>query len=442
MKTLAVMIPVFNSEKYLKECLDSIFNQTFQDFDIHILDDFSIDSTVIILSEYKTKYPEKLYLHKNEKNEGIIYSRNKLLNICKKEYKYLAKMDSDDICNLKRFEIQVNFLEENKNIDVVSSNIINIPTNQKINYHIYNEYLKEALIFTNIINNSSSLFRSQILDRNNIFYDEEYKGASDYKFWLDISQKGYKFYILKDYLIKYRLHNNQESNLNWERQTNNGLRLVQNNLKLVNVDIKDYFLKKVRNLRLFNKEERQQAINFYDELYKSKLIKKYFDERKFKKMIKYKISEVLANASLIEKLNIFKYIDIFDIQHLRYLTSCVFFCNPNKSPTNIAFNLLSQISDDKQKDIIVYATNEISANILQMIEEKLFNFKIEAIIDSYVPKEGRQWKQYLVLLPSSIKEFTSKTIVIASENHKDNIIKTLKSTLLEDFKKYKIIKTR
>ena len=92
MPKVSVIIPIYNSEKYISECLDSVLNQTFKDIEIICIDDGSTDKSFDILNRYNIK--EKRITLLTQKNLGQSVARNKALEIAKGEYIYF--LDSDD----------------------------------------------------------------------------------------------------------------------------------------------------------------------------------------------------------------------------------------------------------------------------------------------------------------------------------------------------------
>ena len=94
MAKISIIIPVYNSEKYIRRCLNSILNQTFQDFEIILIDDNSKDNSLKIVSEIEKTHKDKIKILKNAKNVGAGASRNKGLKIASGEY--ITFIDSDD----------------------------------------------------------------------------------------------------------------------------------------------------------------------------------------------------------------------------------------------------------------------------------------------------------------------------------------------------------
>ena len=94
MKKVSVIVPVYNTEKYLRRCLNSLVNQTLEDIEIIVIDDCSPDNSKEILKEYEKKYKDKIKVFHNKTNKGIGYNRN--YGIKKATGEYIGFVDSDD----------------------------------------------------------------------------------------------------------------------------------------------------------------------------------------------------------------------------------------------------------------------------------------------------------------------------------------------------------
>ena len=106
---ISIIMPNFNSEKYIKSAINSVLNQTFKKWELIIVDDNSNARTVKILKNYKNKKIKLIFL---KKNKGAAYCRN--LAIKNSTGKYLTFLDSDDIWNKKKLSLQYNFMENNQ----------------------------------------------------------------------------------------------------------------------------------------------------------------------------------------------------------------------------------------------------------------------------------------------------------------------------------------
>lgn len=115
---VSVIVPVYNQEKRLHRCMDSLVNQTLDDMELIVINDGSTDKSLKILNEYKEKYPEKIKLITRE-NKGISATRNEGLSIAKG--KYVGFVDSDDYVELDMYEKLYNKIEQEK-CDIVICN--------------------------------------------------------------------------------------------------------------------------------------------------------------------------------------------------------------------------------------------------------------------------------------------------------------------------------
>src|SRR3989338_5377469 len=113
---VTVLMTVYNGERYLRECMDSVLNQTFKDFEFLIIDDCSADGSKGIVKSYRD---DRIQLIENEKNLNQVRSLNIFLeDACGI---YVARMDQDDIMASDRLRRQVDFLEKNRDISVVGT---------------------------------------------------------------------------------------------------------------------------------------------------------------------------------------------------------------------------------------------------------------------------------------------------------------------------------
>lgn len=118
---VSIIMGIYNCESTLEESIESIINQTYNNWQLVMCDDASSDNTYSIAEMYKKKYPEKIILIRNSVNMKL----STTLNNCLKYVtgKYVARMDGDDIALPTRLEKQVMFLENNKCFDLVGTAI-------------------------------------------------------------------------------------------------------------------------------------------------------------------------------------------------------------------------------------------------------------------------------------------------------------------------------
>ncbi|USN57519.1 MAG: glycosyltransferase family 2 protein [Candidatus Peribacteria bacterium] len=113
---ISVIMPVYNTERFVGEAIESILNQTFTDFEFIVIDDGSTDSSREIIQHY-AQQDQRIRAFQNEENKGISYTRNKLIELTNTNY--IATQDSDDISLPQRLELSYNYLENHPKCAVV-----------------------------------------------------------------------------------------------------------------------------------------------------------------------------------------------------------------------------------------------------------------------------------------------------------------------------------
>jgi radical SAM superfamily enzyme YgiQ (UPF0313 family) len=207
---VSVIMSVYNGERFLRESIDSILNQTFRDFEFIIINDGSTDRTGEILDSYSD---ERIKIF-NQSNQGLTKSLNKALRLARGEY--IARQDADDISEPNRLEVQVAYLESHPDIGLVGSfaKVINEQgdfTGNELIVPDFSEEIFELLPSRNCLLHGSVMFKRDIIDLVGN-YNENFPYAQDYEFWIRISQK-FKVANIPKYLYRFRIHHNQIANV-------------------------------------------------------------------------------------------------------------------------------------------------------------------------------------------------------------------------------------
>ena len=216
---LAVILPAYNAEAYLPECLDSLLNQTFQDFCILAINDASIDNTSKILESY-AKIDPRLRVYHFTQNQGeptVGKFAKDILNDMNVEY--VARMDADDICVPHRFEKQVQYLDEHPEIDILGSNALLFnngktdKTTKVSTLPLLDKDIKAhfSLARDNIIN-PSSMWRHSSIKALGINYAQT-ATAPDFHMWVQCALHKKTFANLPEPLLLYRIHQAQASKI-------------------------------------------------------------------------------------------------------------------------------------------------------------------------------------------------------------------------------------
>ena len=224
---VSVLIPVYNSEHYIKEAIQSILNQTYQKLEIIILDDGSTDTSPEIIKGFQDRRIQYYY----QSNQGISSARNRLFSLAKG--KYLAINDADDFAFPFRIKKQVEFLENNPEYLMVGSSAVLINHSGKYNGILFTKEtdaaIKWQLLFNNAFVNSSTLCRREVVVNEAITYGE-YDAVEDYRFWFKMSRFGKARNFLMP-LIRYRIHERQTTARIAEDKEMYRSRATSNNLK-------------------------------------------------------------------------------------------------------------------------------------------------------------------------------------------------------------------
>lgn len=205
MAAISVLMAVYNCDKYLREAIDSILNQTWSDFEFIIVNDGSTDNSLQILKEYSDP---RIKVITYEENKGAAHARNVGLERCTSEL--VALMDADDIALPDRLKMQYEYLMEHSEIDGVYAKFRFLDTDGKLQeteypmaYYNY-KYVKAVMIFENTVANLTAMFRRQIVEEYQLKYDETCKIGSDYRFWIEYLRYG-KIVGIDKVLCYYRL---------------------------------------------------------------------------------------------------------------------------------------------------------------------------------------------------------------------------------------------
>ena len=197
-------MPAYNAENYIAESILSIINQTYQNWELIIINDGSTDRTAQIIQQF-LQNNSRVQLSDNGSNKGLIFTRNKGLECAKG--KYIANLDSDDIANSDRLEKQVAFLEKNTEYVLLGSACSHIDEKgnkiASVQRNIPNEHLKTLLLFSNYFINSSVMMRAD--QAKTLHYAEGFAPAEDYQFFSKLCQLGH-IGNLNEELVEYRIH--------------------------------------------------------------------------------------------------------------------------------------------------------------------------------------------------------------------------------------------
>ena len=200
-KKVAIILPNYNSFKFLNKTLNSVLNQTYKNWVLYIVDDCSNLKTIKFLKKIKNKKIKIFFLNKNK---GAGYCRNLAIN--KSKSHYIAFIDSDDIWNKNKLKLQINFMEKNKlnftytyynSYNYKTKRINKVKTPDRFNF---NSFIKNTSIAT------SSMMITRSLSKNIKFINA--KVCEDFFYKCQLLKKNLNAYCVKKYLMTYSIREN------------------------------------------------------------------------------------------------------------------------------------------------------------------------------------------------------------------------------------------
>lgn len=231
MPTVSVIVPNYNHAPYLRQRLDSIFNQTFQDFEVIILDDCSTDNSKEIIEEYR-KRPQVSHIVYNETNSGSPFKQwAKGFDLAQGEYIWIA--ESDDWAELN-FLAEMTKCIKRENVNLVFSNsYIVAPSGIEVDIkekedHLYDGkwLLRNEMIFRNyILNASEVLFKRGILPQIPKTY-QKFKSSGDWLFWIEFCLIGNVFFCSK--ILNYNNRHGNNTTILWGKNMSSGIAPIEN----------------------------------------------------------------------------------------------------------------------------------------------------------------------------------------------------------------------
>lgn len=219
---ISVIMSVFNGDKFLKQAIESILNQTFTDFEFIIINDGSTDNTENIINNFND---DRIVKINNEKNIGLVKSLNIGLEIAKGDL--LARMDADDVSYNNRFKEQVEFMDKHEEVGVLGTQVNHVDVLGNLiavtNLPITHPDIVWRMLFNCPIIHPTVLMRADLI-RKIGGYDINYKHIEDTELWSRLIDKT-KMNNLKEVLYDRRLHGKSIISTQSEIQYKLGLKI-------------------------------------------------------------------------------------------------------------------------------------------------------------------------------------------------------------------------
>jgi len=225
----SVVLPNFNHGRYLKDAIDSVLNQDFENWELLIIDNYSTDNSDKVISSYNDL---RIHVFKIQ-NKGII-AKSRNLGIQKAKAKWIAFLDSDDIWYFNKLSTLIGYIDYG--YDIICSNEYrhDLETGNKkpLYYNLKsNNFYQELLVKGNSLSTSSTIVSRDFLNNKKLFFTEnpDFITVEDYDFWMQIALKNGSFGFCKEFLGEFRIHQSNNSN-NFKLHSNNLIRLLKNHV--------------------------------------------------------------------------------------------------------------------------------------------------------------------------------------------------------------------
>jgi glycosyltransferase involved in cell wall biosynthesis len=205
---ISVLMPAFNVEHYVSSAIESVLKQSLTNFELIILDDGSSDGTAKIIDTYSDSRLTKIFL---QENKGLVNARNTLVGMARGEY--IAFLDSDDLADPYRLELQLKYLQNNR-LDLCGTD--HLVLHQSSGKIKRSKQRHSDADIRAMISVCSPLCNPSVMGRADIFKNTPYltvgnDGAEDYLMWVNLALAGCKFGNVPRNLITYRAHEQQIS---------------------------------------------------------------------------------------------------------------------------------------------------------------------------------------------------------------------------------------
>lgn len=386
---ISVIIPIYNAEKFIIKCLDSVINQTFQDIEIICIDDCSTDNSKQILKDFASKDSriKTIFFDKNKKQGG---ARNAGLDIA--QGKYVTFVDADDYIEPTMLEKMYKAAERNY-CDLVIANIKNVALDENSN---------------------------NLKDKIDIYYDSKKKNSGFYVFDFFTSDlrvgpvaKLYKKDIIDTYNIRFPEKLIQEDEaFYWYYMP------FASNIYNINEDV--YYRQIHQKSTMYQLNYYQQGI--YDQISILKQIQKFLKKHKLYKLYKSKFIEYTEM-----KLNSIEDKEVYN----KYFNKIILFLPEIVQIIFTELKFINQIYANRNKKIVFWGASIFLSNCLEKYKIKSKN--IIGIIDKNSKKQGEKIQNYQIFTPEALKELNPDVAIFAVKNNAHNIYPKIEVFLQKEY---------
>jgi len=232
---ITVLMPVYNTERFVSAAINSILKQSFIDFEFLVLDDGSTDGTVAKVEAFTDK---RIRFIRNTKNKGVALTLNHGIELAKG--KYIVRMDADDISYPNRLSEQFRFMESNPRVGVAGSRVRYFGCQPPLVDHtpLNADVIKAYMLFDNPLYHPSVVIRKSLLNEFNLRYDPVYNRSEDYELWLRATQF-FPVVNLPLPLVKFRCHRASVTTIAADTMKKQALELLRQGLTRLGLKVSD-----------------------------------------------------------------------------------------------------------------------------------------------------------------------------------------------------------
>jgi len=245
MPELSIIMPLYNTERYVYQAIESLLAQTFTDFELIVVNDASTDNSLKIVQSFNDP---RIKILNNVINRGIVYSRNKGLK--EAQGSFIAPFDSDDMATPDKFSKQIDFLHSHPDMGMIGSWAKQIDEKGKLlqkkwKLNASSARIPAILLFRNYFVHSSIVMRREVIPLNG--YQTGFDIGEDYRMWHEIVQK-FKVWNYPEYLVYYRIHP-QSATTHSDRIRNFDRKILEHIYLNLGITLDDHSVSSLLNLK-------------------------------------------------------------------------------------------------------------------------------------------------------------------------------------------------
>lgn len=307
-KLVSVILPAYNSSKYIEYTIASLQNQTYKNIEIIVIDDGSKDNTLEIVQKL-SENDSRIKIYKNDKNHGLAYTTNRGISLSQGEY--IVQADHDDLSLPNRIEVCYNYLENHKDITGISGRVKHIDSSivkpvtidsREITINADYEQVNCEAMWGGIISNPTIMYRKSITENIPECYNVTYRVSADMDFFEKTLSNGAKWICVDNILIEYRRHSNNTSRVLVKEKVAEKHIVLKQSLKRFMADVSEgeaeLHVKLACRLDTFSNKEHEKIRNWFIKLIKHNEKTKFFNHEKWLKVIavNYRYACALSNT--------------------------------------------------------------------------------------------------------------------------------------------------